>query len=157
MQTFLPLESFEETARVLDGRRLNNQVNECMVILRTCLGLSDGWANHPAVKMWRGYESALAHYTVYIVEECYKRWQNDKVYGKRLCNLDDIMDGYTHTWILGIGCKMPPWLGNKNFHRSHRQALLAKNTEWYRQFWPEEEAKIEYVWPVEETDNAHTD
>jgi len=148
VQTFCPYESFERTAKVLDGKRLNNQVNECMVILRTCLGLSDGWKNHPAVKMWQGYEDALAHYTIRIIAECYERWGNDDAYEKRLLKLDDTMNSESHIWILGTDCEMPPWLGDDEFHRSHRQALLAKKPEHYRQFWPDEEARIDYIWPV---------
>lgn len=57
MQTFLPYADFDESARALDPKRLGNQVyRECLTLIR------GGWPNHPASRMWRGYECALACY-----------------------------------------------------------------------------------------------
>ena len=54
MQTFLPVADFAESARLLDSPRLGKQRVETLQILRA-LELPDyGWANHPAVLMWRG-------------------------------------------------------------------------------------------------------
>lgn len=43
---------------------------------------------------------------------------------------------------------LPPSFGDENFHRSHRQALLFKNYEYYKHYFSDDEPKIEYVWPV---------
>ena len=60
MQTFLPYESFEDTAKVLDYRRLGKQRVEGMQIINTIqTPKSKGWANHPIVKMWTPYVPAL--------------------------------------------------------------------------------------------------
>src|SRR4051812_49440877 len=59
MQTFVPVADFEESARLLDSPRLGKQRVETLQILRA-LELPDyGWANHPAVLMWRGRPPAL--------------------------------------------------------------------------------------------------
>lgn len=60
MQTFLPYPSFTLSAICLDNKRLNKQILECDQILNALApGSTSGWRNHPAVKMWRGYEPAL--------------------------------------------------------------------------------------------------
>ena len=65
MQTFLPYADFKETAKCLDMKRLGKMRVEAMQILMVLTGLNKGkaWTNHPAVKMWRGYEAALAEYS----------------------------------------------------------------------------------------------
>ena len=60
MQTFLPYKSFRKTALCLDNKRLGKQRVETLQILRALTGYynqSGAWLNHPAVKMWRGYEA----------------------------------------------------------------------------------------------------
>ena len=62
MLTFLPYADFGLSARCLDRKRLGRQRVECLQILRTLRGVSTGWRNHPAVKMWQGCENTLALY-----------------------------------------------------------------------------------------------
>ena len=74
MQTFVPLATtdFIQIAKTLDNKRLNKQALEGWQILMTLLELDPlgndripkGWANHPAVKMWRGSETLLMNYVV---------------------------------------------------------------------------------------------
>ena len=75
MQTFLPYTDFKACARALDNKRLNKQILECYQILKV-LSSDDphaGWRNHPAVKMWRGYERGLWNYVTAMVAEGEKR------------------------------------------------------------------------------------
>jgi len=69
MQTFLPFSSFWRSAKCLDNKRLGKQRVEAMQILTTLSGKNKAWKNHPAVKMWKGYENALAEYGIVICEE----------------------------------------------------------------------------------------
>jgi len=62
MQTFLPYSSFIESVRCLDRQRLGKQRVEALQILNALNGKSKGWTNHPATKMWCGYEEALCLY-----------------------------------------------------------------------------------------------
>lgn len=64
MQTFLPYADFKQSAEVLDKQRLGKQRVEAYQILRALLGITNGWIHHPATKMWRGYERALAEYAM---------------------------------------------------------------------------------------------
>ena len=136
MQTFLPYPSFTDSMRVLDNSRLGNQVyREGMTLLR------GKWPNHPASKMWQGYEDALAAYL----------WAG-------VLELDIRGKGYWHRpWCLelqghlagvqGSIPTMPPWLNDGNFHASHRSNLLRKDPVWYGQFGWTEPDNLEYVWP----------
>ena len=138
MQTFLPYESFIKSAQVLDNKRLGKQRVECLQIMRTLLGETEGWKNHPAVKMWKGYEIWLWWYSVRICNEWLGRGYNDTCLKK----MGDLMAG-RHPVL-----PQPPWLGSRRFHESHRSNLLRKYPEHYRQFWPKLRDDLPYVWPV---------
>jgi hypothetical protein len=79
MQTFLPYPSFPKSAQCLDYRRLGKQRIETKQIWQTLMGVSKGkgWANHPAVLMWKGHEDALIWYGEIMCEEWIRRGYND--------------------------------------------------------------------------------
>ncbi|MDF1535558.1 MAG: MSMEG_6728 family protein [bacterium] len=131
MQTFLPYPDFGKTAQVLDNRRLGRQRVEAYQILRTLSGLSKGWRNHPAVRMWRGYEMALSAYMNAMIDEWERR-------------------GYRNTMFrvaLPVAWEKPPWLGDEALHRAYRSNLLRKDPDHFGRFWPGEPDDLEYVWP----------
>src|ERR1700761_5370155 len=64
MQTFLPYAGFTASAAVLDPKRLGKQRVETLQVLRGLIVPTYGWRHHPAVKMWIGYEEALARYAL---------------------------------------------------------------------------------------------
>lgn len=134
MQTFLPYPSFTESMRVLDDSRLGNQVyREGMTLLR------GGWSNHPASKMWRGYELALASYLWAGVLELDMRGKG--YWDRPWClELQSYLDGETAPLL-------PPWVGDDEFHASHRSNLLRKDPVWYGQWGWTEPADLEYIWP----------
>ena len=145
MQTFLPYPDFYQSLETLDYRRLGKQRMECFQILKalantTDVDLSDvdpsqlgkGWVNHPATRMWSGYEGALAQYH----DESIKAW---------------LRRGYKNTMLLRAKpgqWPTPPWFGDPDFHASHRSNLLRKAPMWYRCFGWEEPSDMEYVWPT---------
>ncbi len=135
MQTFLPYASFTKSARCLDRLRLGKQRVEGYQILRTLTGVSDGWRQHPAVKMWAGYEHALWLY----VQACIAEWER-RGYTNNIV-LPDVME--THVF--------PKWLGNEKFHASHRSNLLRKMPEHYGQFGWSDDPAAPYYWPTQET------
>ena len=138
MQTFLPYPNFEESARCLDRLRLGKQRVECLQIMRTLLGESKGWSNHPAVKMWRGYEAALRHYAYEVCNEWMRRGYQDAC-------LDKIL-ALSSAHALGVACP-PKWLGDSAFHRSHQSSLLRKDPIWYSKFNWDAPDNLPYVWP----------
>ena len=145
MQTFLPYADFDETARVIDSQRLGNQCyREGLTLLR------GGWPNHPASKMWRGHERALALYCLALVREMRRRgrWRHEVIVR---------WARYYHQQRLTLpDTGMPEWLGREDIHSSHRAVLLYKDLSWYGRFgWTEQPlppdpvtGKFGYVWPV---------
>lgn len=132
MQTFLPYPNFLDSALVLDRQRLGKQRVEAKQIINTLEGTSSGWANHPAVKMWRGYEQALALYGVTVCAVWIERGYKDTLlpfFALRL-GTDD----------------MPPWMGDPLLHLSHQSNLLRKDPEYYGQFF-DITPDLPYVWP----------
>ncbi|HLI08934.1 MAG TPA: MSMEG_6728 family protein [Ktedonobacteraceae bacterium] len=136
MQTFLPYTSFEEVAKTLDSRRLGKQRVEGMQILNVLAqppGYRGGWFNHPAVKMWRGYENALKEYVNTMITGWKRRgYQNNISY----YDLEEV--SITYPW----------WLGDVRLHRSHQSNLLRKEPEYYRQFGWDVPDDLPYFWPV---------
>ena len=130
MQTFLPVASFIESAKILDYRRLGKQRVEAKQILKA-IHVGGGWQNHPAVRMWRAFEPALCGYYNAMVTEWIERGYNN--------NMPLIA---IETWDL------PTWFGNPAFHAAHRSNLLRKAPEYYQQFDWTEPNDLEYVWPV---------
>lgn len=143
MQTFLPYPDYRQTAGCLDNSRLGNQCyRECKTLV------TGGWPNHPAARMWRGYEGELCQYAYSLAIEITMRghWKPDV--GPRWMKYwreKELEFSYTGK---------PPWLGDPDFHLMHRRVLLAKDYDHYSQFWPELEPaeKINgswpYIWPV---------
>ena len=111
MQVFMPYPDLKASVCCLDPKRLGNQIYREAKTL-----ISGGWPNHPAAKIWKGYEHALADYCLLGLEELtrrgrdYVRWY--KFFGDIYYNSPDT--GF------------PPIIGYEPFHSGHRAALLAK-------------------------------
>ena len=138
MQTFLPYESFEETAKVLDNKRLGKQRVETLQIATILAGKSQSkaWSNHPAVNQWRGYLGHLILYGLIMCEEWIKRGYKDTCTKK----IGDL-------YIVGQDTK-PFWLGNDEYHASHRSNLLKKDFKFYSKYNWQEPNDLPYVWPL---------
>ena len=132
MQTFLPYSNFEESLKCLDNKRLGKQRVEAWQVLKTLRGLSTGWVNHPAVRMWRGFVPALTEYYNLSLDVWESRGFNNIVL-ESLSVIEPVV--------------MPPWVGQPSFHLSHKSNLLRKNQVWYRKFWPEIPDNLPYIWP----------
>lgn len=118
MQTFLPYPDFSEAAKCLDNKRLNKQFIEARQILKTLL-FGGGWANHPAVLMWKGYEGTLLKYCEAVSSECDSR-KFKITFGT--VQLYKIVQEVIHY----LSYSVPEWLGNEKLHSSHRSRLLCK-------------------------------
>jgi len=171
MQTFLPYKDFVKSVRCLDNKRLGKQRVEAYQILLTlqnlhcgykyrckkcgkkygeklnkndsmiCLEKYDGilcggkirkigWLNHPAIRMWYNYEDALIIYFNDCVDEWVRRgFVNNmniiKPYGKII---------------------YPKWLGNKDFHLSHKSNLLRKDYMHYNKYFKNVPNDLPYIW-----------
>lgn len=99
-----------------------------------------GWVNHPATKMWRGYEWALLKYQKACVDEWLDRGYKDTCFEKTFALYFADINRRSDE-------KMPPWLGSKAFHLSHKSNLVRKNPEYYGPIFQVRD-DLEYVWPV---------
>lgn len=140
----MPYPDFKESAKVLDMKRLGKMRVEGMQILQTLCNLnkSKGWKNHPAVKMWEGYEVALGQYVFAICDEWIGRGYKDTCKEK----VGNIIKEH----FGNAECVLPPWIGNKSFHKSHKSNLVRKKQEHYGKLWPDVPPDLEYVWPSKE-------
>ncbi len=156
MQTFLPYKSFEESVKILDYKRLGKQRVEAYQILKALLigphvikvddkkgnlqrltQQKTPWYNHPAIRMWNGYETALAIYGLITCEEWISRGYRDSLRSK-----------FFSYYLAHKKVVYPWWLGIEEFHVSHRSNLLRKKKEYYEKFFNDVPSDMEYFWPV---------
>lgn len=148
MQTFLPYSDFKLSADSIDKKRCFCQLKEAKQILcqLRANNLPDTWViskdyinqrykNHPAVKMWFGYEELLKLYYNQFLDCCLIK-HNIKTVMLKL----EITESFN---------KKPFWLGNEQFHRSHRARLIEKSKEFYLPLFPNDERYNfgKYWWP----------
>jgi len=136
MQVFLPFPDYLRSVRCLDKSRLGNQIwRECKTLI------SGGWANHPVAKMWAPYKHALAEYSLHGLNELLNRGHihPDSYTKLSLFFLNYIQRPYDD----------PPFLGDEDFHLSHRLNLLWKDPTWYSNYFtePVPTTKPDYIWP----------
>jgi hypothetical protein len=149
MQTFLPVADFADSARLLDSPRLGKQRVETLQILRAIELPDYGWANHPAVLMWRGRTPALVAYGLAMARIWRERGFGDTT-ETQIGEFAPQVVGVPQTELADAGL-LPSWLGDEALHRSHRSNLIAKDPDFYRPrftelFGPEPD-DLPYVWP----------
>lgn len=141
MQTFLPYPDFAESFKVLDSKRLGNQVyREALTLIK------GGWPNHPAAKMWLGHTRALALYALAGLDELFFR---GKDYSQHRTTFETYRD-------LAPDTGLPWWFGNEDFHVSHRSNLLRKNAEHYGPLFGSIPDDLLYLWPDNQTKTFRT-
>lgn len=172
LQTFLPYADYDESARVLDNKRLFKQAVEALQIMQAMtqrrlvsqyqgqgprggtkwLPLPEdqwyiehrrvGWGNHPATRMWVGAGFELLQYQDAICAEVRRRGRDD---GNLVKKIDLVfIDAVDYMEMNGT----PKWYGVPGFHESHRANLLHKDPEHYGQFGWTEEPQEGYLWPA---------
>lgn len=149
MITFLPVKSMVKSMEFLDDRRLGNQRKEACQILEVLLNQPflpaklnsvvpfdrtfSPWSRHPAIIMWRGHEEWLKLFLACSIGE----WASRGF-------VNGIM---TPTYNTSLQ-KPPPFIGNEQFHLSHRANLIRKNPAHYLKFWPSDRNdEMPYFWP----------
>jgi hypothetical protein len=149
MQTFLPVADFAESARLLDSPRLGKQRVETLQILRAIELPDYGWANHPAVLMWRGRTPALVAYGLAMARIWQERGFADTTARQIGEFAPEVVDRSQEE--LAAAGLLPSWLGDEQLHRSHRSNLIAKDPDFYRSRFAErfgaEPDDLPYVWP----------
>lgn len=141
MQTFVPENTFANSVRVLDRQRLGKQRVETLQIMKALAGLSKGWVNHPATRMWRDYERALLEYQYVTCNEWLRRGYKDTC-------ADKTYRVYVEHFNTDADVELPHWWGDNRVHNSHKSALVFKDPMWYNTFYPDVIGEYNYYWPV---------
>ncbi|MFE5839983.1 MSMEG_6728 family protein [Arthrobacter sp. NPDC056493] len=142
MQTFLPYPDFRQSAAALDAPRLGKQRVEALQTLRALVIPEYGWQSHPAIRMWMGHVPALTLYGLAMVDEWTKRGFDDTTRD----NIREFAPQAAHP-DYAAKILLPPWLGDPEFHLSHRSNLIRKDPQFYEGVFPGTERGLEYVWP----------
>lgn len=125
MQTFMPEgRDFAKTAYYLDDKRLNKQGVEAYQIFRINAGVVNGFKNHPACLMWRGYESTLLKYATEIYKEIDRRGFNTNTMFKIT---DTYQEHFNET-------PEPYWFNDIKLILTHRGNLFKKFPEHYEKY-----------------------
>jgi hypothetical protein len=135
------------SAKVLDRQRLGKQRIETKQIVQTLLGESKGlgWANHPAVLMWKGHEYQLCIFGVWTCREWILRGYEDN-------QLTWFVSKSLELSWSGASELYPLWFGNERVHGSHKRKLIWKDPDWYLPRFPEYygekfDEEPAYFWP----------
>jgi hypothetical protein len=149
VQTFLPYADFDRSVRALDAKRLGKQRVETLQVIRALTWEDYGWANHPAVLMWKGFEEALGRYGFACCEAWVELGFGDTCAATMTDDLRTagIESVRTQSDLEAAGA-LPPWLGDEELHRSHQSALVRKDPDHYGPLFPGVPADLPYVWPV---------
>lgn len=145
MQTFLPYPSANLSAAVLDDRRLGKQRVENLQIMSALIDPKAGWANHPAVKMWKGYE----HYFLFYQEAICREWHLVRGFEDTCLRKTTELFWTKAPYLANEEGPFPPWwMGDKIFHLSHQSNLVRKDAERYGKIFQGVSPDIPYRWPT---------
>lgn len=159
MQTFLPYKDFTKTAKALDSKRLNKQILEGYQILNVLSNPDPraGWRNHPAVKMWRGYEHKLFDYIMAMVREANVRGIKTDKNMENLCNL---LNTSGIDWSFDIPSWYTDEVAMKRLTITHKANLYKKDPVYYFDFFssvaksnpccPNRKEPCKYYWVTHE-------
>ena len=142
MQTFLPYRDPVKCAQVLDNKRLGKQRVETIQIMHALLGEKKGWVNHPAVKMWKGYEPFLVRKYLHSM---LTEW-NQRGYNSPKCIQH--MRRFLKLSICKGEIIKPWWFDHLLLFKSHQSNLIRKDPEFYKSKFPGVSDDMEYIWPV---------
>jgi hypothetical protein len=174
MQTFLPYPSFEETAKILDYKRLGKQRVEAYQIANiiefpyrykcTNIIFKHSFFEKTAMIFEKqcpvcGFE--LRQITAWQNHPAVKMWIGPKEDREKYLNclklyIDSMIKewinrGYNNTMKLSYDskkqCLYPEWIGNEDFHKSHMSNLLRKNKNYYSKYFENIHDDLPYVWP----------
>jgi len=140
MITFITDRDPNVTAKLLDSKRLGKQRIEALQILNSLVGISKP-SNHPAFKMWKGYEGYLLYAYIPAIMNEWKR----RGYSNTLCDIR--VEELKKIVPMPEKLEQPEWFGEKVFI-THKSRLIQKNREYYKHLFPDVPENLAYYWPT---------
>jgi len=144
MQTFITDYDFSKSAKNLDRKRLGSQIYEGIHILASLLDKNEDLinpkrdvSNHPAAKLWIGYERELMNYIkVHMVEWADRGYSSDINIGNYLM---------LAAYILPFD-NVPYWVTDELIE-THRSVLVKKDKLYYKEIFGYVAIKeMRYTW-----------
>src|SRR5882757_119106 len=133
----MPNIGFFKSLRQLDDDRLSKQRQDALAALQLLLGPKTK-IRHAIMDMWGGYEYVLG---VYGMSAC-SEWQNKRGNRDKIAfDIHALLDGLPKEF------DVPPWMGDLDFHRSHRSYLIRKMPEVYEEYRPNTPLNMPLLWP----------
>lgn len=152
MITWMTHPSFGKTARDLTDEILKQQLSQTCIIFDILTGIDtkSEFSGHPAVKMWHGYEFALAIYGMSLgMEFTFNRGfaeANEFWYlSKGVREIKKAEPDFTYV--------PPPWMFDKDVLLSHRSNLARRHPVAFRSKWKNCPENWPYLWPVLDGEN----
>jgi hypothetical protein len=138
MQTFLPYQDFFKSSAVLDKIRLNSQINEALILIRSLTGVyprnrrgESGWEGHTIAKMWKGCELQLARFGFAMADEFYKRAASKDIetFNKAKDRRTVMENLIAEMEARDFPDETPSLVGDEGFHSAFRALLLYKDIQ----------------------------
>jgi hypothetical protein len=154
MQTFITDHNMAVSASNLDDKRLGKQRVEALQIFECLMVKETRWKNHPAVKMWKGYDGFLLNNyikSILFEWEYNRKFRNEKCRNKYNYYVEEyyIKVHERNKWIPinQMNFVKPYWITDE-FIEAHRSNLIRKDPGHYRPLFPNIKEGLEYIWPV---------
>ena len=175
MQTFLPFHNYKDSANALDSKRLNKQAVECQQIAEILLRkmnllpleykkdryghsrVRKGFWNHPAVRMWEGWEGSYFEYYRAVVFACQQRGIESSKHMDKYLTYAHLMDDVFYQSDTNALLRFRPHWQVEEFHLSHRYMLWRKDPAFYSHFYASlfSEPHLDYLWPAVPATQSH--
>lgn len=111
-------------AQVMSEERLRRQSKAALEILNAILGKNVFWREEPVVGMWYGYEWSLMKLGIALCNRIYHTTKDEEILDERQDFISAIRFARrTHKFQIHTD-REPGWLGNDDFHDSHKATLL---------------------------------
>lgn len=140
------------TARDLDDKRLFKQVVEAKQIAMFYMVDDQEFPkNHPATKMWSGYEQYLLNYGAVMAAEVRRR---DTMTADQKLGALKMMAWFASEHkqfrqdFPEDKAVQPDWMRSKEFILSHRANLVRKDEAYYGRLFPSADPVRPYLWPL---------
>lgn len=152
LNTWLPYDNYAESADILTDRHIFMQLQDCTKLLYWLTEMplnrrtpSKAQLEHPCVIQWRGYVPSLYDYTLEIMMVAYERSSltNKQEQISEMAENINILDGL----VSNMKEETPSWLGNEDYHLSHKSNLIRLSRSAYESIWPDVPDNLELIWP----------
>ena len=100
-----------------------------------------GYANHPVVKMWVGYEDALVDYGMTMCLEWIRRGFHDN---GTVAKFQRLAESPLQDQVI-----YPVWFGDAHLHTCYQSVLLQKKPDHYVRWFPDVPNDLTLVYPTQ--------